>query len=113
MRNEDHDTRPAGRDALEEDPERTAAGQTDEDPLSLALFPASMPFAEKARYFGYVALGTTGITELVLRMGGAGLLAALAAGGLAAYWSEEIRDCLLDKLPAPLAPNALPTSPSG
>jgi hypothetical protein len=60
-----------------------------------------MPFAEKARYFGYVALGTTGITELVLRMGGAGLLAALAAGGLAAYWSEEIRDGILDKLPAP------------
>ncbi len=102
MSNARKDTRPGGRDP-HEDEGVTDIGEPEaqEETEALALWPAPMTFGEKARYFGYVALGTSGITELVLRMGGAGLLAALAAGGLAAYWSEEIRESILDKLPAP------------
>jgi hypothetical protein len=69
-------------------------------PAAASLSIQMMSAAEKVRYFGTTGLLTLGGAELI-GMGGYGLLAALAAGGFAAYWSEEIRDGIVDKLPVP------------
>lgn len=77
-------------------------GQQQERQISPAAAIAihTMTAAEKAKYFGVTGLMTL-IPAEVIGMGGTGLLVALAAGGLAAYWSEEVRDLIIDKLPTP------------
>ncbi len=60
----------------------------------------TITLAERAKYFAGATIGIGGITE-ILGMGGIGVLLALLAGGSAAYFSEEIRGTILDRLPAP------------
>ena len=61
---------------------------------------AAMTFAERVKYFAGTAVLTGGVLE-VLGMGFTGVCLALAAGGTAAYFSEEIRGTIIDKLPTP------------
>lgn len=61
---------------------------------------AAMSLVERAKYFASATVLTGGVLE-VLGMGGTGVMLALAAGGTAAYFSEEIRGTIIDKLPAP------------
>lgn len=68
--------------------------------LPPALVVETMSRLEKAKYFGSAALTTTILADLV-GMGATSLVIGLAAGGVAAYWSEEIRGVIMDHLPAP------------
>lgn len=68
--------------------------------LSAALSMETMTLAEKAKYFGSVALGTTLLADLA-GAGAASLLAGVVVGSVAAYWSEPIRNKIIDRLPAP------------
>lgn len=68
----------------------------------------AMGAAEKTKYFLVAAATTGGVLEL-MGTGFAGFCIAAAAGGTAAYFSEEIRGKLIDHLPVPKAPRGSPT----
>lgn len=68
----------------------------------------AMGAAEKTKYFLVAAATTGGVLEL-MGTGFAGFCIAAAAGGTAAYFSEEIRNKLIDHLPVPKAPRGNPT----
>lgn len=71
--------------------------------LPPAVVVKTMSAAEKTKYFLATMATTGGVLEL-MGTGFAGLCIAAAAGGTAAYFSEEIRNKLIDHLPAPKVP---------
>lgn len=68
--------------------------------ISPSLINKTMSAAEKAKYFGVTAVTTAGLLEFA-GAGALGLLAAAGIGGAAAFWSEEIREVLIDRIPTP------------
>src|SRR5579871_823761 len=66
-----------------------------------ASIPSPMSLMEKTGYALGAGIPVTLLLELGLRAEFPGLLLAILLGGAAGYFSEEIREGIIDKLPVP------------
>lgn len=83
---------------LEENQPQQQTEQQRVSPAALAVY--NMSWHEKIKYALYAGVPTAAIVEL-FGAGATGLAVAALAGMVAAHWSEEIRDGIIDRLPAP------------